>query len=381
MQDSRLKIGYNYCASKLPKELIESKKSWKSVVNLAKNKDVLNAERSKSGPNVTNKTKSKFNDYYKRYDHDEVPVKDYANLNENFANDLEIGDNDRASLTNSELERIEKKVYNNISQELQTNERSISTLESNIKLIRATVQEIFDNFNTNMRDFELYKKKFHEILAKNQAEQIGDMKEFLKDIIHHIMSSESSLSPENNKLDIKNQGNCNDGTGEIILTSKKNGSLLESLHSVVEAYKNENYLTDSTLDENSSKIKTCTKKEIFNIYLLSGMPFVQIKMNDRNLLSEINIKDPTATLENSDSHIASAENLKRLAAKKIELEQYVKQQQDLPEREIPVKVSFAKNNIHMNEDFTHDKDLEDNKSFMAKICSYICKKFRKNSFV
>ncbi|KAM3967858.1 uncharacterized protein ACR2FA_011402 [Aphomia sociella] len=374
-QDTRLKAGHSHSVADSSEKLINADSLWKSDTNLAQSKHISNTERCMSGPNFSYNSKNENRKYYKRYEYDEVPVKDYSNLNDHFVNDLETGDNGRVSLTNSELERIEKKVYKNISQELQT-ESSITSLEPNIKFFKTTVQEIFDNFYTTMRDFELYKKKFHEILAKNQTEQITDMEDFIKDMIQHIMSSDSCN--ENNKLENQQEISSNNIPCEIKLETG-NRKLLESLHSVVEAFKNENYLNDSTVD-NNSKVRNCTKKEeIFNIYLLSGTPYVQIKMNDRNLLSEINIKDPS-NHEHLRCHVASAENLKKITAKKMELEQYVKQQHDVPEIDIPIKVSFAKKNIPMNEDFTTDKDEEDNKSFMAKICSFICRKFRKNSF-
>lgn len=152
-----------------------------------------------------------------------------------------------------------------------------------------------------------------------------------------------------------------------------------SLAPLVEAYKNEECLTDSTLNEKRfDKAKGNAKEEVFNIYLLSGNPCVQIKMNDRNLLSEINIKETSKSLEHG-KQVASAENMIKVAAKKMELEKYVEQEQeecDAPDREIPVKVSCAKKNIYLDEDFSHDRESE--KSFISKICNFLCRKFRKS---
>lgn len=314
-------------------------------------------------------------EYYKKYEHDELPVKD-----SNQQEFTTVGD--KGSLTNSELDKLEMKIFKNMSQELQTDDNSISSLESNIKFFKTTVQEIFDNFYASMRDFELYKKRFQEILAKNKEEAVGDMEEFIKDMIHHIMSSESCISNDPKKSDdisLKDkETNMSHIDDQSSLISNTN-SAAENLHSVIEAYKNDNYLTDSTFDEKALKAKRPSRKEeIFNIYLLSGSPCVQIKMNDRNLLSEINIKEPCIN-ESEGKHVASAENMESLAAKKIELEKYVEQQQDnnnnMPDREIPVKVSYAKKNIHLNEDFSHDRECE--KSLISKICNFLCKKFRK----
>ncbi|XP_063824657.1 uncharacterized protein LOC135074320 [Ostrinia nubilalis] len=372
-QDHNLKTRHSFYGGETPRDSLHSGSSWKSDVNVPESapKCRKNTCRRSDFKNVDSA------EYYKRYEHDEIPVKDDSNKVI-----ISSRDSDQPSLTNSDLEKLENKIYKNISQELQTDDSSISSLESNIKFFKTTVQEIFDNFYTSMQDFELYKKRFEEILAKNREDSIADMEDFIKDMIHHIMSSDSCLSSESRKwvemtnLEIQDKV---DSCHSSAASEKQTAKLLESLHSVVEAYKNENYLTDSTFDDNPSKQTNSTKKEeIFNIYLLSGAPYVQIKMNERHLLSEINIKD--VGRQETEYHVASAENLKKLAAKKLELEKYVRQQQEsqAPDREIPVKISFAKKNIHLNEDFANDRDKDDNKSLMSKICSYICKKFRKN---
>lgn len=329
--------------------------------------------------------------YYKKYEHDEVPVKDLTL--QSYTN---VGD--KGSLTNSELDKLEMKIFKNMSQELQTDNNSVASLESNIKFFKTTVQEIFDNFYASIRDFEAYKKRFHEILAKNQEEAVADMEDFIKDMIQHIMSSDSSLSNESrkgctksdssNRTDdfssvdakdgdtyAKNQVNLEE---TITLETANTNSGTESVQPFVEAYKNEDYYTDSTMEDMKAYKGVSPKEEVFNIYLLSGNPCVQIKMNDRNLLSEINIKEPSNSMGDS-KYVASAENMRRLADKKMELEKYVEQEQnyyDGPDIEIPVKVSYAKKNIHLNEDFTHDRESE--KSFIAKICSFLCRKFRKS---
>lgn len=375
-QEYKLKTRHSFYGGETPRDSLHSGGSWKSDVNVTE---------SASKPKKSSRARQDFKnvdsaEYYKRYEHDEIPVKDVSNSNKDI-NKTETRDSDRGSLTNSDLERLENKIYKNISQELQTDDSSVSSLESNIKFFKTTVQEIFDNFYTSMQDFELYKKRFEDILAKSREDSVADMEDFIKDMIHHIMSSDSCLSTESRKwvemtnLEIQDKV---ESTHSDAPSEKETAKLLESLHSVVEAYKNENYLTDSTFDDNPSKQTNSTKKEeIFNIYLLSGAPCVQIKMNNRNLLSEINIKD--VCRQETEYHVASAENLKKLAAKKLELERYVKQQQEsqAPDREIPVRVSFPKKNIYLNEDFAHDRDKDDNRSLMSKICSYICKKFRK----
>ncbi|CAH1639977.1 unnamed protein product [Spodoptera littoralis] len=374
-----LRTRHSFYISKGSKDSAHKEPLCKSEVNVPQEIIVR-----PNGSRETHVTFSSLGEYYKKYEHDEVPVKDssYEEVTTTVRN---------KSLTNSELDKLEIKIYRNISQELQTDDNSVGSLESNIKFFRTTVQEIFDNFYANMRDFEIYKKRFNEILAKNKEDAVADMEEFIKDMIQHIMSSETVTSTETKKSndippplplppppmtlrDKETNVSSFDDTSSNDMTV----STTENLQSVIESYKNDNYLTDSTFDDNTSKAKALpTKEEIFNIYLLSGSPCVEIKMNDRNLLSEINIKEPLKML-NEGKHVASADNMERLKAKKMELEKYVEhtaQDPNVPDREIPVKVSYAKKNIHLNEDFSHDRDTE--KSFITKLCNFLCRKFRK----
>ncbi|CAB3256235.1 unnamed protein product [Arctia plantaginis] len=382
--ESKLKMRHSFCTPRIPKHLPESDNSCKSDINFLRSRQIKHE-------NIVNNLRN-LGEYYKKYEHDEIPVKDSK-----FYEFTDVGD--RRSLTNSELDKLEMKIFKNISQELQTDDNSLTSLESNIKFFKTTVQEIFDNFYASMRDFELYKKRFYEILAKNDTEAVADMEDFIKDMIQHIMSSDTSISNESKRScdskssdhSKKSDDSLKDNETEssiqtsihvedtFTLTSLNKKSDIENLAPIVEAYKNEEYLTDSTLNEKKvNKEKETAKEEVFNIYLLSGNPCVQIKMNDRNLLSEINIKKPSKSLEHG-KQVASAENMIQVAAKKMELKKYVEQEQeecDVPDREIPVKVSCAKKNIYLNEDFSHDRESE--KSFISKICNFLCRKFRKS---
>lgn len=285
-----------------------------------------------------------------------------------------------------------------------------------------TVQEIFDNFYASMRDFELYKKRFNEILKKNKEDAVADMEDFIIDMIQHIMSSETLISSDGRKTNaslscrdkeimsiesrksidktssIRDKDIPNDTDGEksadlasLSFKDKRtsnfddessyntNSSAVENLNAVVEAYRNDKYITDSILDDNSSKSKApANKDEILNIFLVSGNPCVQIKINERNLLSEINIKESFKEPD-SGKHVASAENMERLAAKKMELQKYIERDHDdnVPDRVIPVKVSCAKKNIYLNEDFSQERETE--KSFITKLCNFLCRKFRKTT--
>lgn len=314
-------------------------------------------------------------EYYKRYEHDEVPVKDsstdHSNSNTN---------NNKKSLTNSELEKLEARIFKNVSQELQTDDGSLSSLESNIKIFKTTVEKIFDNFYTSMRDFEHYKSRFHAILDRSKDGSIDDMEDFIRDIFDHIMSSENSASNISRQISQKSAE-----TTTLEPRDKDTFSSIGSTYTepnlstgVLEAYRNDHYLTDSTIDENAPRGKGLQVEEILNIFLLGGNPCVQIKMNDRKLLSEINIQKPS---EVRASAIASADDIKTRAAKRLEVERYVKQQDhNIPERNIPIKISYAKKNIYLNEDFARNENSEPSKSLISKICNILCKKFRKSTF-
>ncbi|XP_061709267.1 uncharacterized protein LOC133519272 [Cydia pomonella] len=312
---------------------------------------------------ATSSSYSGTGEYYKRYDYDIVPVKD--TLTSETSTDSRT---ERISLTESYLNNIER----NISEELQT-DSSTNTLDSSIKFFKVTVEEIFSKFYDNMHDFELYKKKFHDILSKEQGECVEEMEDFIKDIIRHIMSSESSdLNP---KLQYKDVSENSDSI-----------SKLEDMQSVMEAFKNENYNSmESTSDEKGSKSKqelkdTVNNAETLNIYLMSKNPYLKIMMNNNNShLSEIQIMERCNSYNQGVSKlVASADDMKMLSAKKMELAmlETLKDGPEFTDREIPVKISFAKKNIH-SDDESHRESNRTEKSFLGCLCSYLCKKLRK----
>lgn len=309
---------------------------------------------------ISNNMKSP--EHYKRHNHNEIPVKE-SNLSTDSGNEEGQEYTEVVSLTNATLLKSN-------SQNLDI-DNSYSSLESNIKFFRTTVQQIFDKFYSTMKDFELYKQKFQSILQKNKAESIAEMEDFLKDMMQHIMSSDTICdSPRSTSIAMKlKDEQTGDSLSEVPTLSE---ATTETVGSIIEAYKNENYLTDSIADEKS--IPTKSTQDALNVYLLGHIPFLENKVNERNQ-SEIHIKDSTNEVKNQ---AASADDLKKLAAKRKELDKYVKQIQDNEEtdREIPVKISSPKKNIYLDEDFTVDREKTD-KSFLVKICNYICKRFRK----
>lgn len=382
-RDVSLKKRRSYHESTSQRDSTHTSSTCKSDVNIVLSSDHPSQDSgrdlSKSGllPSSEN---SGCGEYYKRYEHDATPVKDDTDtVSHDITSSESDGKGDRLVLTESHLVKIENNIVSNISQETSC---SSCTLDSSVKFFKTTVEEIFDKFYTNMRDFELYKQKYREILNKNREESVEEMEDFIKDMIHHIMSSESSVFNESRLCQVTDKG-----TSASPIGSPKNGSLLHDLHSVVESFKNDNYLTDSTPDDKvcSSKKERKNKannEDILRIFLVSGNPFVEIKMSNRKLLSEINI-DSRAEYKPS-TQAASAEDIKRLAEKKLQLEMYERQQSklntSLSDREIPVKISFAKKNIHLNQDFDHEAE-QNEKSFMSKICSYLCKRLRRTSIV
>ncbi|XP_063357912.1 uncharacterized protein LOC134647491, partial [Cydia amplana] len=314
---------------------------------------------------ATSSSYSESEEYYKRYDYDVMPVKD--TLTSETSTDSRA---ERISLTESYLNNIER----NISEELQT-DSSTNTLDSSIKFFKVTVEEIFSKFYDNMHDFELYKKKFHDILSKEQGECVQEMEDFIKDIIRHIMSSESS--------DFNAEFQCKDKVSE----NSDSISKLEDIQSVMEAFKNENYNSmESASDEKGSENKQELKykvnaAETLNIYLMSKNPYLKIKMNnDNSHLSAIQIMERCSSYNQGVSKlVASADDIKMLSAKKMELarlETLIKDGPEFADREIPIKISFAKKNIH-SDDESHRESSRSEKSFLGSLCSYLCKKLRK----
>lgn len=316
-------------------------------------------------------------EYYKKYEHDEVPVKDDSSFNDHsFSEDNDIISGDKKdSITNSDLDKLEMKILSKMSQELQTDDDDVNSLESNIKLFRTTVQQIFDNFYSNMQDFELYKKRFNEILEKNKEDSFPEMEEFIKDMIQSIGSSKSFIS--NKQLEAPSRREIENSDCKINVADTKDRDATKCLNSTVETFVNDNYLTDSTLDDGSSKFNSdAITEETYNIYLL-GTPSLEIKMTNRDMHSEIKIRDKhLGAIENQ---LASAENIKKIAAKKLQIQNYamLRHEPTSKDKDIPVKIASAKKNIHLNEDFTCE-DKEESKFFIFKICNYICRKFRKN---
>lgn len=356
----------------LPLSKTHTQHVWKSDIYLVPPNELTNLT---GGHDVflaiANQMKSS-GEYYKRYEHDEIPVKESNLSNSDNGNDEGQKYNGVVSLTNAEVELMESTVLKSNSQKLDA-DNSYSSLESNVKFFRTTVQQIFDNFYSTMQDFEVYKQKFQLILQKNRAESIAEMEDFIKDMIQHIMSSDSVCNVSHNTsiaTELKDDETVTGDTHSDTLTISE--AMTDNVESIIEAYKNDNYLTDSITDEKS--IPTKSTQDALNIYLLGHAPFLEIKVNERNQLSEINIRDSS----NVENQVASAEDLKKLAAKRKELDKYVKQIQVNKEtdREIPVKISSPKKNIHLDEDFSVDREKTD-KSFLAKICNYICKRFRK----
>ncbi|XP_063616282.1 uncharacterized protein LOC134789633 [Cydia splendana] len=313
---------------------------------------------------ATSSSYSGSEEYYKMYDYDMVPVKD--TLTSKTSTDTRV---ERISLTESYLNNIER----NISEELQT-DSSTNTLDSSIKFFKVTVEEIFSKFYDNMHDFELYKKKFHDILSKEQGECVEEMEDFIKDIIRHIMSSES------------NDLNAEFQSKDSVFENSDSISKLEDMQSVMEAFKNENYNSmESASDEKGSENKQEFKHKVntaetLNIYLMSKNPYLKIKMNNNNShLSEIQIMERCSSYNQGASKVvASADDIKMLSAKKMELAmlETLNDGPEFADREIPVKISFAKKNIH-SDDQSHQESSRSEKSFLGCLCSYLCKKLRK----
>ncbi|CAG9581922.1 unnamed protein product [Danaus chrysippus] len=327
--------------------------TWKSDVNILQLTSNVQSKRSE--------------EYYKKYELDEIPVKDDCSFNDHsFSEGYDSGTGDnKDSITNSDLDKLEMKIMTRMSQELLTDTSTVSSLDSNLKLFKTTVQQIFDNFRDSMCDFEDYKKRFNEIIQKNKGDSVTELEEFISNMLHNIRSSEVSVSNNKNieETDRNNEVICPKDyeNNQEILTVNNSSTIINDFE----------YSPSSNTASNSGMLNTC---------LVSEFPCLDVKITERNILSERNFREPCL---NDVGHLASADNIKLWRRKNIEIEKYVSEQDHYNvydtkmDRDIPVKNSCAMKNIHLNEKFVNDKDKEENKFFMFKICSYICKKLRK----
>ncbi|XP_013177010.1 PREDICTED: uncharacterized protein LOC106124662 isoform X2 [Papilio xuthus] len=318
--------------------------------------------------------------YYKMYEHDEIPVQDNTGFSI-LSKSGETGKGDRKlkSGTTLDLEQIEMNLNNTLSYNLHADSSFAPSLESNIKLFKTTVQEIFDKFYHCMSDIEQYKLRFNKILTKIKDDPITDMENFIKDMLQDIISSDSSVSFPDSKIP---RALCSkDATVEVNCEANENykpsrsNLYPEGLKTTIEAYRNDNYKSDSNTDDVSSSHKS--KKGVFYINLLNSHRCVQIKLNNRDMVSEINIRDHMVKDDKIDEAV-SADNIKKLKAKEMEAMSLRDRNVDQgDEKDIPVRIANPKKNIHLDQDFTNDVDDESKRSIIYKICNYFCKKLRR----
>lgn len=278
---------------------------------------------------------------------DKVPVK----LNKE---EIRFGGGDENE-ANEELPPITEKEIHYIlkckSQELQT-DSSFESFDSNVKIFKTTIQEIFDRFYTNMNDFEYYKQRFQEIVARNQEEDVDKMEDFIKDVIQNITSEKSV---KENQLSNEESEDKN-----IISMNTSSETRTYTINSLASSEFNPN----------------C------NIYLLSNAPYVQIKMNNRHMLSEININSANS-LSNckTEKNVISTENFQKIAEKESELEKYASGDnlESKIDKEIPIKNTSARNNIFQDENESRrNNNNTENYSIIYRLCKYFCKKLKKN---
>ncbi|CAH2050896.1 unnamed protein product, partial [Iphiclides podalirius] len=326
--------------------------------------------RSKGNPHHTSNERNASKELYKKYGLDERPVKERSD----FENSIECEETGRGDLEPSvesshtfDLDKFEVKIYNNISQELQTDSSYVPSLESNIKLFKTAVQEIFDNFYTSMKDFEQYKRRFEEILSKGK-DSVEDMEVFIIDVIQHIRSESSNVAVKSD---------CSASIQSSLPFEGPHQSP-EGSKPTVEACRNVNDNSVTvTVPRSSSDLPS--GKRVFNIYNFSCNRCVQIRLSNRDMMSEINIRDES--VREDVLQAASAENVSRLKAKRLELarlrRQCANENENATEKDIPVKISNPKKNIHLDEDFAHEEVEDLDRSIIHKICRYLCRKLRR----
>lgn len=283
-------------------------------------------------------------------------------------------------LTPSSLSNSGKRLHyilKNKSQELQTDDSSNASLESNIKFFKTAVQEIFDNFYNCMNDFELYKKRYYEILSKTREDSIAEMEEFIKDMIQHIISNESMSS------DAKKVASDLDSDMTKIYSNAKVTTESYFLDTNIDLVK-EDCAIGIPVGIETNNMKFDDVHEEFTVKCNNAKLFVtNTNLNERHLHSDLNFKTIVNYKVDSkkEKQVASAENFVRIAEKRLQLQEYYLDKNNDTEssdRDIPVKNSCGMNNIHLKEKEANDNKNE-NGSFniIYRFCNYLCKRFRK----
>lgn len=279
-------------------------------------------------------------------------------------------------LTTSQWELLVmlKKKYKN-----RLDSNSDPTLESNLILLRATIEDIIDKCNNNLRDIERQKKRYNEIIG-NRSDSVDEMEEFKKDMLKYIISTESINKHFRNETSFLYPINESMIMDKCRLERRMRVAAYEMAHTsrttfTIDEVPEE---SDSFYEKGNSNTVTNSGASC-NIYLLPKMHYEQSTLGDKKLSSEIHVTYKRHGGKKLKKESASAENFMKIAEKRRQVEKYVSQElrpKDV-NREIPIKVSYAKNNIHRKESIENDKS-EGSTSIMYKICSYLCRRVRRS---
>lgn len=298
--------------------------------------------------------------YYKRYDHDEVPVKDSSGK-------LNI------KLTDSKLNAIEKEALRDIDEPILP--RSSSNTDANLTIFKITVQEILSNFFTKMEDFEDYKRRFYELLNKDPRNSTAGMEEFIKDMIKHIVS-QSTISNTSNKT-VKKTSAKDVKTDDMMMTDTT--TCMSSVRGEYNPNRESNFTT--LCDRNS-----LDSLDLFKLFISS---------NDAKEYARSEMLLNSSRPKNRQ--VTSADDINKFLTEKLELEGFIVQQMkspvDFKDTVIPMKntspkmdfnivkaESISQREFKQRDTNTNNVIERDNrKSFLSKICGFFCRKLRRYS--
>ncbi|GBP51757.1 hypothetical protein EVAR_97034_1 [Eumeta japonica] len=291
----------------------------------------------------------------------------------NIQNDADHGDDGHNTKVNNMDAKVKTDGFNKINLQiaLKNNrsqlklEESTVSLDSDVKAFKDSVQELLENFFRSVKDFECYKQKYNEIIQKHQENSLTEMEQFVKELLYHVMLG-AELTEQSGK--------------EIFLSS---GS--DQLRPSNESINVENYLLDNISVQHDINNSSVLYEKISSIWRKSSLfttdDFSNLNLCCQSKVREMNVLSATdvVTSKGLDAvkrkRATSLDNMKRVASvtsqDTVEIDSA-----DIP---IPIKISHAKKDIRIDNECDCRESSENTKSFLAKVCGYICRIFRKDN--
>ncbi|XP_041974773.1 uncharacterized protein LOC121730052 [Aricia agestis] len=234
-------------------------------------------------------------------------------------------------------------------EETGTSQANISKNYSESKFLelKTQIQSIFDDYNKNMGDFELFKSNFHLTMEEyKQCDSFTQVESSIEETMEHD-STESDGEIENSfSTGLFNESNEVKNI-ETTFYSFINNNFV-NLTSDEASFDSKNNSEKTFVLHNSDVVDPCIERELSK----------RGTMSENNICKKIVDKSPASekTTEPQDSE---------------------QEENSDEEKYIPIKNSLAKEDLKKKEE---DKDYykDQDTLFIFKICSYICKKIRRN---